>query len=187
MSGGLSFYIGFNSLLSAPPFVIFNIKLVSMIVMLCLCYVCWWWWWWWYRHILSYLIFIAMGECIKNWFYAATVAGNMPIERTVEDYKGVLCVFLIEIVLICSLVYYYHSVRRTNAERKQTRPRTVLRLKLAWFVAVDIIDQTHASLLTNQFLLSWPVVNYHNYSLMFFFLSVDSAIKRPTIVRFCYI
>ena len=40
VSGGSSFYRGFNSLLSAPPFIIFNIKLVSMIVMFSLCYVC---------------------------------------------------------------------------------------------------------------------------------------------------
>ena len=37
VSGGFSFYRGFNSLLSAPPFIIFNIKSVSM--MLCFVYV----------------------------------------------------------------------------------------------------------------------------------------------------
>ena len=37
MSGGLSFYRGFNSLLSAPPFIIFNIK--SYPWLLCFVYV----------------------------------------------------------------------------------------------------------------------------------------------------
>ena len=36
-------FCSFNSLLSALPFILFNSKSVSMIVMLCLCYVCWWW------------------------------------------------------------------------------------------------------------------------------------------------
>ena len=40
VSGGLSFYRGLNSLLSAPPFIIFNIKSVSMIVMLCYVMLC---------------------------------------------------------------------------------------------------------------------------------------------------
>ena len=45
MSFSSVLYRGFNfteglTLLTAPPVIIFNIKSVSMIVMLCLCYVC---------------------------------------------------------------------------------------------------------------------------------------------------